>query len=46
MSQPIHLPDALYQELEAYANRHQRPITDIVIEALADYVTQCKYPHA
>jgi len=40
MSQPIHLPDALYQELEAFANRHQRPITDIVIEVLADYVTQ------
>lgn len=40
MSQPIQLPDALYQELENIANRYQRPIEEMVIEALADYVSQ------
>jgi len=40
MSYPIHLPDALYQELENIANRHQRPIEEMVIEAIADYVSQ------
>ena len=40
MSQPIQLPDVLYRELENIANRYQRPIEEMVIEAIADYVSQ------
>lgn len=40
MSYPIELPDAIYQELEAIANRHQRPLEEILIEAIQGYVAQ------